>query len=195
MSMVQYTIKYIRWGVAFNKASSVESTISQINTIDQVEYDTKLSAEDVAFNQYQKDKVYFFTFFRNDIPEGFAEYNNGYFNIGFIDIKSRVYLTYTFKRTEDKKKLFFVKAQYWEYSDDQNSKVKTEIFVFTENGDVKIKKANVITRESIQLTSKEPIDVSGFYEDFPEFGEYDRLVRKDRLDSLDLSNKNIRPIA
>jgi len=117
----------------------------------------------------------------------FLQHTLDFVYIGFLDNEGREYLKYQFNDSMDGSKLFLTEVQYWEYEGQSDKKIRTEIFQFSESGYIKIHKVNVITRESIQLTSKEFIDVSGLYEDFPEFGEYDNLIRKDRIDSINLS--------
>jgi hypothetical protein len=121
----------------------------------------------------------------------FLQHTRDFVYVGFLDSEGREYLKYQFNDSKEQTKLFLKEVQYWEYDGVTDKKTKTEIYQFTESGDVKIHKVNVTTRESIQLSSKEPIDLSCLYEDFPDFGEYDQLISKDRMDRLNLSIENI----
>jgi hypothetical protein len=148
-----------------------------------------------AKDLYNSNKIYYATFENGDKVLQFIAHNGNFFYVGFLDTQQREYLKYQFQLSNDTGKLFLEEAQYWEYEFDTDKKIKTEIFQFTEDGKVTIHKVDIPTREGVKLTSIEPIDISGFYEDFPEFGKYDRLIRKDRLDSLNLESHNLQPIS
>ncbi len=150
--------------------------------------------EDARLN-FEKNKLYTAIVKNSCGFYCFLQHSKDFFYVGFLDSLMREYLKYQFNNSEDDCRFFLKEVQYWEFEGDTDKKIHTDIYQFTEKGDITIHKVDVQTREATQLTSTEPIDVSGFYEDFPEFGQYGRLVRKDRMDSLNMSMVNLTPLS
>lgn len=103
--------------------------------------------------------------------------------VGFIDENKREYLSYDWIR-ESNGKLFLNTGAYFEYGvnkhgDDEIS-VLTE-YVFTVEGQLKIITSDNRTNQREVLTAKNKVDVSGLWEDYPEFGCYDNLIKIERL--------------
>jgi hypothetical protein len=61
-------------------------------------------------------------------------------------------------------------------------------FVFDREGNAAYRKYDEIAKKTIDYESSQPFDVSGLYEDYPEFGQYESLIRMERnieiLDNL-----------
>jgi hypothetical protein len=115
-----------------------------------------------------------------DHPYCFIEINNDAMYVGFLDEMKREYLGYAF---EEKKpgKLFLTEAIYWEfYGDTDDRKQKTKYF-FNPNGSLQIHQIDSKTNEGEILTAKNPVDVSANWEDYPEFGHYEKLIKKERV--------------
>lgn len=148
---------------------------------------------EVAKKDFELKRLYSAVIKDNGIYYCFIQHSNDFFYVGFLDSIQREYLKFLFRNSKEGSKFFLKEVQYWEYEGETDKKIQTDIYEFTENGDITIHKVNVQTREGTQFTSVEPFDIRGFYEDFPEFGEYDKLIRKDRIDGLTLSDDNFKP--
>ena len=139
---------------------------------------------------YNDGKLYTAIVEKGENLYSFIQHSDDFFYVGFLDDLHREYFKYLFSDSQNFDNFFLKEVQCWEYEKESDKKLRTEIFQFTEKGDITIHKVSIPTRKSIRLSSIEPIDVQGFYEDYPKFGQYDRLIRLDRMDSLNLRSDN-----
>lgn len=103
--------------------------------------------------------------------------NSGWISVSFLDEHLREYLQYNFKIL-DGGDLFLSMAVYREFDGDTDLVINGTTYHFKENGHTIIREDNISdnTSERSEIYS----DVVGNYEQFPEFGEYDALIRKER---------------
>ena len=110
-------------------------------------------------------------------PTAFIEFNMDYVGIGFLDGHLREYLSYQFVEVESGR-LFLTMATYREYEGDSDRVRKGTTYYFKQGG-----KVVVVTDEfpGGGITRHETTaPVSGNWENYPAFGEYDSLLRIDR---------------
>lgn len=113
-------------------------------------------------------------------PYCFLEINNTIILVGFLDNLQREYMTYQFSEFESGK-LFLKHVQHWEYEESTDERIFSTRYFFSPDGPLKIEKVNIRTNEGEVLEAKEPIDVSSNYEEYPDFGHYENLIKKERL--------------
>lgn len=120
-----------------------------------------------------------YTVLVNDAERPYAviEVSGDFVGVTFFDDLLRESLSYQFQETEPGK-LFLSMATYREFPSDTNNASSGTSYIFKQNGDVSIRKQS-ISSKSIE-ESKSTADVSGNYEQYPEFGQYEGLLRTER---------------
>jgi hypothetical protein len=112
-------------------------------------------------------------------PYCYIQINNDFIFVGFLDHLKRDGMAYTFSEKQPGK-VFLKKVQGWKYQADTDKKMESIIFYFDEDGKVTIRNADLVSNEVRIFESKEKLDVSSFYEPYPEFGKYEHLIKADR---------------
>ena len=103
--------------------------------------------------------------------------NSGWISVSFLDEHLREYLIYNFQIL-DMETLFLSMAIYREFNDDTDLVINGTTFHFKEDGHTIIIEDDISNKTSER--SETYSDVAGNYEQFPAFGEYDHLNRKER---------------
>lgn len=109
--------------------------------------------------------------------------NKGCVGVSFLNEKLQEYLLYNFKVLDDNN-LFLSMAIYREFAEREGegegvlNVAQGTTYIFNEDGSTVVREEhfNPYKLEESQTT----VDVSGNYDTFPEFGEYDSLIRKER---------------
>ncbi len=177
-------IKYNSWWDTRKRIQSIENTLAQLDLYNKTnyakqDYINEETLEIASKNAHINENVYFVLILDNDKPINALEINKDFFRVKFIDDKHRKYLSYDFQGT-DKKMLFLSSATYWEYNGDSDKIVKITNYIFKEDGKSTIIERDKLTNEQITYDSKNKIEISGNYEDYPSFGDYKNLIRKER---------------
>ena len=98
-----------------------------------------------------------------------------------MDDIGREYLAYHFEEIESMKKLFLSEVWYREYSNDETNEMDYYLhFVFDMEENVSYRKYDEIIKKTIDYESNQTFDISGLYEDYPRFGEYENLIKEER---------------
>ncbi|WP_394551390.1 lytic transglycosylase (plasmid) [Pantoea sp. SGAir0180] len=103
--------------------------------------------------------------------------NSGWVSVSFLDEHLREYLLYNFQML-DVEKLFLSMAVYREFNDDTDLVINGTTYHFKEYGHTIIIEDNIPSKTSER--SETYSDVAKNYEQFPAFGQYDSLNRKER---------------
>lgn len=137
--------------------------------------------ETEAKKMYNARKHFVVIIYDGDKPSYYIIFNNKYVCVGYLDDSNRLYLEYEFSEIS-KGKLFLKEVRYWEYKDDiSDEKLTYTRYRFTPEGDFGIEKVDSNNPDiKERMISKSRIDVSVMYEDYPEFGHYGGLIRKER---------------
>ena len=110
-------------------------------------------------------------------PKCFVEINNDYVGIGFLDASLREYLSYTFVEIEPGR-LFLNEATLREFEHGSDKVKSGTTYHFKQNGSVIVENEDFLTNtRSVKETQA---DVSGNWEAYPQFGQYQSIVRVDR---------------
>jgi hypothetical protein len=140
---------------------------------------TELWTEQQAKKVHEENGLYTALIDSTDRPFCFINLTRGkgFAGVCFLDEKLRNYLEYKFKEVEPGR-LFLATAIHRNYLDQSDTISWGSSFMFKPDGKVHMRKEyfNPHKLETADTTA----DVSGNYTPFPEFGEYDDLIRKDR---------------
>lgn len=110
-------------------------------------------------------------------PRCFIEVSEGCYGVSFLDDRKREHLMYTFEDTGDGK-LFLKEALNREFEGSTDEVARGTTYRFSADGRVQIEKAERPFKQATRTETQ--ADVSKNWEPKPSFGEYSRLVRKDR---------------
>jgi hypothetical protein len=110
-------------------------------------------------------------------PDVIIEVNRGFYGVSFLDHRQREYLLYNFALLADER-LFLKEAIHREFVGDEAKPRDATAYRFKPDGSVAIEKSNGMFNRSEVTVGQ--TDVSSNWEAVPEFGRYDRLIRKER---------------
>lgn len=111
-------------------------------------------------------------------PDCFVEVNRDFYGVSFLDGLGREYLMYTFEETGPES-LFLKEAIYREFKGDSDAVLRGTAYRFSVDGSVSIEKSEEPFKRS-ELTRGET-DVRRNWMKKPAFGDYDELIKKERL--------------
>jgi len=138
---------------------------------------TEIWPEEYARSAHRNKKLYSVVVGPVDRPFCFLEINKGFVGVGFLDLLAREYLYYAFREIKDGA-LFLSMTTYREYGGDTDKVDNGTTYRFQENGTVEIDKQsfNPITNKN----ARSFYDVAKNYDNWPEFGDYDHLIKIER---------------
>ena len=137
-------------------------------------------SKEEALNLYNKKQPFSVIITeKNDKPFCFINFNNKFIYVGFLDEQNREYLGYAFWEYQDNR-IFLKEAQYWEYDEETDKKLASTRYRFTPEGEFGIENKNNETREVVRRYAENKIDVSVLWENYPEFGKYDNMLKIER---------------
>ncbi len=138
---------------------------------------TGLLSEEQAKLLHDNKETY--TILVNDIYKPFAviEVSNDFISVNFLDDLLRNKLSYQFEEVE-LRKVFLSMATYREYDGEQDGVCLGTSYVFAKGGDLIIRK-QIFNPSSLE-ESQSTIDVSGNYESYPDFGNYNDILNIER---------------
>ncbi|MBK0000011.1 hypothetical protein [Erwinia sp. S38] len=109
--------------------------------------------------------------------------NAGWVSVSFLDKELREYLLYSFKIMNDNA-LFLSMAVYREFAENEGEGAgifnvsRGTTYIFNEDGDTVVREEQF--NPHLLEESQTMVDVSGNYDHFPEFGNYDSLIKVER---------------
>lgn len=182
-------VKLNSWFRGAKRICNDSDTLYQLDGFNKTRYSRRKNQEgllEVASREaHNQKKVYFATVFDGETPYCFLECNQGYFYVGFLDEKLRVYLSYKFDELSSDK-LFLEEVMCFYFEDDDNDSNRADKYIFKPNGELIISAMNYRTHEQETLTAREPLSgkiVEHLWVGYPEFGQYDELIKLDRIPS------------
>lgn len=110
-------------------------------------------------------------------PYCFVEIRNSYISVGFLDDNKREYMTHNFKEVKSDK-LFLTHVYYRFYEGNSDEIIKAETYAFFKDGRIKV--SLIDYKNKSEKVSESIQDVTENYTDYPEFGNYRVLTRKER---------------
>lgn len=112
-----------------------------------------------------------------EAPYCFLDIADKVVGVGFLDNRLRESLTYAFKEVEPGK-LFLTMAVHREFEGDTDKVASGVTYTFDQNGVVQIRREFFNPHRVETATSS--FDPAANFSEWPEFGEYDDLIRVER---------------
>ena len=137
----------------------------------------KPMTEDSAYKAHMNEEWYTAVLGGEKSPHCCVELRKGFIAVDFFDNNKHVYLTYSFY-TVPENRLFLKNAMYREYIEDSDKLAKVTEYRFQETGETQIIIKDYISNTN--ETSKSQTEVSKNYDVWPEFNNYNSLIRVER---------------
>lgn len=138
---------------------------------------SKVWTEEQARDAHNNRKMYTVIMGGLEEPHCFVEIRDDFIVVGFLDKHLREYMSYCFYEVEDN--LLFLRNVFFRtYNGETDEITKAEAYAFASNG-----KTRVIVRDihdQSEQVSDSIQDISKNYSNYPEFGNYIDLIRKER---------------
>lgn len=136
-------------------------------------------SKEEAQSLYNKRQSFTVVIEKENKPFCFVIFNNRFVYVGFLDEQRREYLGYEFQEYQDNK-IFLKEVQYWEYEGETDNKLTSTRYRFTPEGELGIENRNNTTGEVVRKYTEDKVDVSVLWENYPEFGKYDDIIKTER---------------
>ena len=181
------------WSQGYTELQSEEATLSRLDGYNKTRYSRRKKKEGLlelaSREAHERQAVYFATILNDDgSPYCAMESNVGYFGLDFLQDNYADFLTFQYRSdSEHKGKLFLKLISLFEcYPGTTEKKIRID-FRYTKQGDYSSLlyqgEAYDGTYEQIR-TDYPPIsaeELEKLWVDYPKFGEYDQLIRLDRI--------------
>ena len=186
------TVTFRAWSQGYKELQSEDSTLFRLDGYNKTRYSRRKKKEGLlelaSREAHEKQEVYFATILNDDgSPYCAIESNVGYFGVDFLEEDLENFLLYTFKDfTQEGKTLFLSSIRLQPKNPQDYDTVYSFMFYFHEDktwGVVKHKGGVGTWSDSVE-ESEIPLseeDYSKLCLSYPEFGEYDQLIRLDRI--------------
>ena len=186
------TVTFRAWNQGYKELQSEQVSLSNLDRYNKTRYSRRKKKEGLlelaSREAHEKQEVYFVTILNDDgSPYCAIESNVGYFGVDFLREDLDNFLIYTFKDfTQEGKTLFLSSIRLLPKHPQDYDTVYNFMFYFNEDktwGVVKYKGgvgtwSNSVERAEIPLSEE---DYSKLCLSYPAFGEYDQLIRLDRI--------------
>ena len=184
-----------RWNTIWLRPLTDEEALIILDSYNKTRYSRRKKQEGLleqaSREAHERQAVYFATILNDDgSPYCAMESNVGYFGLDFLGDKYENYLLYEYREDEHSGKLFLKVITLFEcYPGTTEKKIRID-FRYTKQGDYS---SLLYQGESYDGTYEEirtdypPIsaeELEKLWVDYPKFGEYDQLIRLDRIPQL-----------
>ena len=184
-----------RWNTIWLRPLTDEEALIILDSYNKTRYSRRKKKEGLlelaSREAHERQAVYFATILNDDgSPYCAMESNVGYFGFDFLGDKYEDYLLYEYREDEHSGKLFLKVITLFEcYPGTTEKKIRID-FRYTKQGDYS---SLLYQGESYDGTYEEirtdypPIsaeELEKLWVDHPKFGEYDQLIRLDRIPQL-----------
>ena len=184
-----------RWNTIWLRPLTDEEALIILDSYNKTRYSRRKKKEGLlelaSREAHDRQEVYFATILNDDgSPYCAMESNVGYFGFDFLGDKYEDYLLYEYREDEHSGKLFLKVITLFEcYPGTTEKKIRID-FRYTKQGDYS---SLLYQGESYDGTYEEirtdypPIsaeELEKLWVDYPKFGEYDQLIRLDRIPRL-----------
>ena len=184
-----------RWNTIWLRPLTDEEALIILDSYNKTRYSRRKKQEGLleqaSREAHERQAVYFATILNDDdTPYCAMESNVGYFGFDFLGDKYEDYLLYEYREDEHSGKLFLKVITLFEcYPGTTEKKIRID-FRYTKQGDYS---SLLYQGESYDGTYEQirtdypPIsaeELEKLWVDYPKFGEYDQLIRLDRIPQL-----------
>lgn len=179
-------IFYQRW--VFSELQDVITSIEVLDGYNKTKFSRKrikdlALLEDSAKYAHENGLIYFVTVFEEEKPFCYLEINKGFYRVCFLDGLLRKYMSYDFTdsfKEINPNKLFLNKLTIWEFKGSSDKMIKITDHIFKADGSFVMIERDLLTNEQVNSEAKNKIDVTSNWEDYPEFGKYNSLIKIER---------------
>lgn len=179
---------YQSWNTPFKELQSELDTISYLDIVNGTKYEKyfkkkERTLEEIVQSNHTNGLFYCVTAYDNEELYCFIEicHENQYIGVDFFDSSLRVYMNYCFEEVESMKKIFLREVWYHSFSNESTEDEDYRLhFVFDFEGNVSYRKYDDVNGKITDFESKQPLDATNLYEDYPEFGHYDGIMKLER---------------
>jgi hypothetical protein len=184
-------VYFQRW--VFGKMQDVQTSIEVLDGYNKTKFSRKKNKDEqllleAAKYAHDNELLYFVTIFESDKPYCYVEINKGFYRVNFFDEYNRIYMAYTFMgednlfewRKNYGNRVLLEDITFWEFKGSTEEIVKISNHIFKPDGSFHMIERDLITNEQIDSEAKNKIDITANWEDYPEFGKYESLIRKER---------------
>jgi hypothetical protein len=139
---------------------------------------TEVWSEDQARSAHTKKLHYTVLVDSIERPYCFLDIADKVVGVGFLDLLLRESLTYAFQEVQPGV-LFLTMATHREFEGDTDNVTTATSYMFDRSGGIKVRRQSLGPHqiETSELSS----DISSNYASAPEFGQYDDLIRIERI--------------
>ena len=188
-------VPFRAWNQGYTELQSEGDTLYRLDGYNKTRYSRRKNKEGLlelaSREAHEKQEVYFATILNDDdSPYCAIESNVGYFGLDFLREDLENFLIYTFRDfTQEGKTLFLDTIRLQPKHPQDYDTVYSFMFYFNEDktwGVVKHKGGVGTWSDSVEK-SESPLseeDYSKLRLSYPEFGEYDQLIRLDRIPTV-----------
>ena len=182
-------VKFTNWWDSRKAEQSIDSALAKMDLFNKTRYGRRKIIDETLLIEAAKDAhenglVYYSLIFENVTPYCYLEINKDYFNINFLDGYSRKYMSYAFHGKIYNElygdKLFLSSITFWEFEGSTDKMLVITDHIFKPDGTFLTIERDLVSNEQINSEAKNKIDVTSNWEDYPEFGQYDSIIRKER---------------
>ena len=182
-----------RWNTIWLRPLTDEEALKVLDGYNKTRYSRRKNKEGLlelaSREAHDRQKVYFATILNDDdSPYCAMESNVGYFGLDFLQDNYADFLTFQYRSDSEHKEKLFLKAIFlFECYPGTTEKMRRTDFTYTHEGGcssvIYQGKAydgtfEMITTEHPSISAEE---LELLWVDYPKFGEYDQLIRLDRI--------------
>ena len=184
------TVTFRAWNQGYKELQSEQVSLSNLDDYNKTRYSRRKKKEGLlelaSREAHEKQEVYFATILNDDgSPYCAIESNVGYFGLDFLRDNYDNYLLYEYREYCDK--LFLEVILLYECYPGTNEKMRRIDFMYTHQGECSsvIYQGVMIEGTYEEITAEHPPiskeELEKLWVDYPKFGEYEQLIRLDRI--------------
>ena len=184
------------WSQGYTELQSEEATLSRLDGYNKTCYSRRKKQEGLlelaSREAHERQAVYFATILNDDdTPYCAMESNVGYFGLDFLQDNYADFLTFQYRSDSEHKGKLFLKAIFLlECYPGTTEKMRRTDFTYTHEGrclSVILQGKEYDGTYEVIRTQHPTIsaeELEKLWVDYPKFGEYDQLIRLDRIPQL-----------
>ena len=172
-----------------NSPHTIAVTLGQMDSYNKTKYSKNSEINEellqyAAKEAHESGNIYFVTFYEGDNPSCSIESNKDFFRNKFFDEFQREYLMYDFQgRIYEEKygdRLFLTSVLYRYYDGPKENQINAINYIYKANRKKSKVEFNFIINTQENFDDVEIDDVSANWEDYPKFGQYESIIKKER---------------
>ena len=182
-----------RWNTIWLRPLTDEETLKVLDGYNKTRYSRRKNKEGLlelaSREAHDRQKVYFATILNDDdSPYCAMESNVGYFGLDFLQDNYADFLTFQYRSDSEHKEKLLLKAIFlFECYPGTTEKMRRTDFTYTYEGECSsvIYQGEAYDGTFEMITTEHPSisaeELELLWVDYPKFGEYDQLIRLDRI--------------